>query len=188
MCGIAGIISPHTSFVQQQRLQMMADTLQHRGPDGEGFFMSNDGLAGMVHRRLSIIDLSDAAAQPMHYLHYTIIFNGEIYNYKELKTELQQKGFSFKTQSDTEIIPAAYNCYGADCLNHFDGMFAFALYDAKEKTLILARDRFGEKPLYYHAQFIHRGRFEQLLFASEMKALWAAGVPKELNGTMMLNY
>src|SRR5437870_2099685 len=188
MCGIAGIISQNRSVVQQQRLQLMADTLQHRGPDAEGFWMNEQQTVGFAHRRLAIIDLSDAAAQPLHYLHYTIIFNGEIYNYKELRQTLQEKGYHFATASDTEIIPAAYDCWGKDCLNYFDGMFAFALWNNKEQELFIARDRFGEKPLYYYADFKQRGRFEQFVFASEMKALWQIGVPKNLEGTMMLNY
>jgi len=188
MCGIAGIISTNSSLVQQQRLQLMADALKHRGPQGEGFWINAQRTLGFAHRRLAVIDLSNAAAQPLHYLHYTIIFNGEIYNYKELRETLQQKGYSFATHSDTEVIPAAYNCWGIACLDHFDGMFAFALWDDKEQQLLIARDRFGEKPLYYHADYIKRGKFQQFVFASEMKALWRIGIPKNLEGTMMLNY
>ena len=188
MCGIAGIISPNSSLVQQQRLQQMADVLQHRGPDGEGFWIDEQQQIGFGHRRLCIIDLTERAAQPLHYLHYTIVFNGEIYNYIELKDELQKKGYCFSTQSDTEVIPAAYDHWGVDCLNKFDGMFAFALWSNQSQQLLIARDRFGEKPLFYHADYLYRGKFEQFVFASEMKALWAVGVPKQLNGTMMLNY
>ena len=187
MCGIAGILSPNNLLVQQ-RLQSMANALQHRGPDCEGFWINAEQNTGFAHRRLSIIDLDNKAAQPMCYLHYTIIFNGEIYNYIELKAELNSKGYTFTTQSDTEVIPAAYDCWGLECLNKFDGMFALALWDGKEKQLIIARDRFGEKPLYYHADYLQRGKFEQFAFASEMKALWSIGVKKNLNGTMMLNY
>ena len=143
---------------------------------------------GFAHRRLRIIDLSEQAAQPLHYLHYTIIFNGEIYNYIELKEDLQKKGYNFSTQSDTEVIPAAYDCWGIECLNKFDGMFAFALWDEKKEQLLIARDRFGEKPLFYHADYLLRGKFEQFAFASEMKALWAIGIDKNIDGTMMLNY
>ncbi|MEP6844432.1 MAG: asparagine synthase (glutamine-hydrolyzing) [Panacibacter sp.] len=188
MCGIAGIISSNSSFVQQQQLQCMADVLIHRGPNGDGFWINMQQTVGFAHRRLAIIDLSNEAAQPMHFLHYTIIFNGEIYNYKELKEDLSGKGYVFKTASDTEVIPAAYDCWGIDFLDHFDGMFAFALWNEKEQNLLLARDRFGEKPLYYHADYTQRGRFAQFIFASEMKALWAVGVPKNLEGTSMLNY
>ena len=166
----------------------MADALQHRGPDSEGFWMNESQSVGFAHRRLCILDLSGGANQPFHYLHYTIIFNGEIYNYIELKEQLSKSGYHFSTTSDTEVIPAAYDCWGEDCLQHFDGMFAFALYDNNKQTLFIARDRFGEKPLYYYPVYAERGRFQQLLFASEIKALFSAGTPKNLNGTMMLNY
>lgn len=166
----------------------MADTLIHRGPECEGFWLNPHGTVGFAHRRLSILDLGERAAQPLHYLHYTIIFNGAIYNYIELKDELQKHGYIFTTSSDTEVIPAAFNHWGTDCLQHFDGMFAFALWDDKQQQVLLARDRFGEKPLFYNATYLQRGKFEQFIFASEMKALWAVGAPRHLNGTMMLNY
>lgn len=188
MCGIAGIISPHSSLVQQRGLQLMADALRHRGPASESFWKNDDNTVGFAHRRLCILDLSEEANQPFHYLHYTIVFNGEIYNYIELKEELSKHGYLFYTTTDTEIIPAAYDCWSEDCLHHFDGMFAFALFDAKQKTVFIARDRFGEKPLYYHPVYAERGKFQQIIFGSEIKALFAAGVPKNLNGTMMLNY
>ncbi len=188
MCGIAGFISPYSSLVQPQKVQTMMDTLRHRGPDGEGLWTNENQTVCLGHRRLAIIDTSDAAAQPFHYNQYSLTYNGEIYNYIELKETLQQKGYTFSTSSDSEVIPAAYDCWGKECLNHFDGMFAFALYDNNTKELWLARDRFGEKPLYYQAIYQERGKFEQFVFASEMKALWAIGIRKELNGTMMLNY
>ena len=188
MCGIAGIVSPYSSFIQQHRLQAMATALQHRGPDGEGLWINDAQTLGFAHRRLSVIDLSAAAAQPMHYLHYTVMLNGEIYNYIELKKELQNNGYVFTTSSDTEVIPAAYDFWGIDFLNRVDGMFALSVYNRQTKELLLARDRFGEKPLYYYAAYTQRGKFDQLLFASEMKALWKAGVPRQLNATMMLNY
>ena len=150
----------------------MNNALQHRGPDGEGYWINEEQTLGFAHRRLSIIDLSAEAAQPMPYLHYSIMLNGEIYNYVELKNELEKKGYTFRTQSDTEIIPAAFDAYGIDCLQKMDGMFAFALYTKKNTDLIITRDRFGEKPVYYHAEYLHRGRFEYFVFASEMKALW----------------
>jgi asparagine synthase (glutamine-hydrolysing) len=187
MCGIAGVISPYNKFVQLQRLQQMADTLKHRGPDGEKYWINNDETVGFAHRRLRILDLSENAAQPFHYLHYTIIFNGEIYNYKELKYELSKHNYTFTTSCDTEVIPAAYDFWGADCLHHFDGMFAFALYDEKSKEIFIARDRFGEKPLYYYADF-DKGKLKQFIFASEIKAIWEAGVQKEINQTMLLNF
>ncbi len=188
MCGIAGIISPYPSFAQTEKLQCMMDTLQHRGPDGEGKWTNDDNTICLGHRRLAILDTSNAAAQPFEYLHYTLVFNGEIYNYIELKDTLQKHGYTFRTNSDSEVIPAAFDLWGKDCLHQFDGMFAFALYDTKCKEVWIARDRFGEKPLYYYTNYKQRGMFEQFLFASEMKAFWAVGVPKELNGTMTLNY
>ncbi len=183
MCGIAGIISLNPNDVSKQRLQQMTDSIAHRGPEGEGYWINDTGNIGLGHRRLCIIDLSNAGSQPMHYLdRYTIVYNGEIYNYIELKQSLQQQGYNFWSHSDTEVILAAYDFYGQDCLQQFDGMFAFALWDEKDKTLFCARDRFGEKPLYFYQNN------NQFLFASEMKALWAAGVPREMENTMLLNY
>src|SRR5688500_15887 len=176
MCGIAGIISSDSNLVTKERLSKMTGALAHRGPDGEGFWVNAAGNAGFGHRRLSIIDLSEAAAQPMHYAgRYTILHNGEIYNYKEIRETLLQKGYTFHSQSDTEVILAAYDCYGPGCLQHFDGMFAFAIWDEQQQELFAARDRFGEKPFFYYIDD------NQLIFASEMKALWAAGVEKTVN-------
>ena len=150
MCGIAGIISTNTSKVTGHVLNNMAACMAHRGPDGQATWINGEGKAGFAHRRLCVIDLSNAAAQPMHYRsRYTIIYNGEIYNYVELREQLTKKGHTFKTASDTETILGAYAEYGEECLSHFDGMFAFALWDEQEKILFCARDRFGEKPFYY---------------------------------------
>ena len=183
MCGIAGILSPNPAKLTGERLKKMTDAIAHRGPDGEGCWLSPSGLAGLGHRRLSIIDLSPAGTQPMSYLgRYAVIHNGEIYNYRELRSLLQSKGYVFSSRTDTEIIPAAYDLYGPGCVQYFDGMFAFALWDEKEKTLFLARDRFGEKPLFFYRDE------EQFVFASEMKALWAAGIPKESNHNMLFNF
>lgn len=183
MCGIAGILSSDPAHITGDRLKKMTDAIAHRGPDGEGAWISPSGLAGLGHRRLSIIDLSAAAAQPMHYRdRYSIIHNGEIYNYLELRSFLATKGYTFSSRSDTEIILAAYDHYGPGCLRHFDGMFAFAIWDEKEKKLFMARDRFGEKPLFFYQDG------QQFLFASEMKALWAAGVKKEPNRKMIFNF
>ncbi|MDP4253613.1 MAG: asparagine synthase (glutamine-hydrolyzing) [Bacteroidota bacterium] len=183
MCGIAGIISPDPGQLSTDRLRTMTDAIAHRGPDGQASWISPSGLVGLGHRRLSVIDLSEAAAQPMHYLdRYHIVHNGEIYNYKELRSLLAARGYSFSSHSDTEVILAAYDHYGVDCLQEFDGMFAFAIWDEKKKQLFMARDRFGEKPLFFHRD---GARF---LFASEMKALWAAGVPREINKRMVFNF
>jgi asparagine synthase (glutamine-hydrolysing) len=183
MCGIAGIISLNPKLVTIDRLKRMTDILAHRGPDGEACWINENGVAGLGHRRLSIIDLSVNAAQPMHYLNrYTIIHNGEIYNYIELKKDLQVRGYSFTSQSDTEVIVAAYDCWQQGCLQYFDGMFAFAIWDEKEQTLFAARDRLGEKPFYYYDDGEH------IAFASEMKALWAAGIEKRVNEKMLFNF
>lgn len=183
MCGIAGIISKKTDLLSIHRLKKMTGALAHRGPDGEGHWINENNNTGFGHRRLSIIDLSPSGAQPMHYLHrYTIIHNGEIYNYLEIREILKQKGYQFNSQSDTEVIMAAYDCYKTDCLQYFDGMFAFAIWDEQEQTLFAARDRFGEKPFYYYFDG------DQFVFASEMKALWAAGIEKQINEKMFFNY
>jgi asparagine synthase (glutamine-hydrolysing) len=150
MCGIAGIISTDNSKINDVYLSLMGNCLAHRGPDGQTTWISRDGNAGLCHRRLIIIDKSEAAAQPMHYEGgYTIVHNGEIYNYIELREELSKKGYRFKTSSDTEVILAAYAEYKENCVAHFDGMFAFVIWNANEKVLFCARDRFVEKPFYY---------------------------------------
>lgn len=162
----------------------MTDIIAHRGPDGDGHWVSNDKSVGLGHRRLAIIDLSDGGKQPMSYANgrYQITFNGEIYNYLELKTELQNAGVKFVSESDTEVLLALYHQKKEKCLDDLDGMFAFALWDNKERRLFCARDRFGEKPFYYA---IHDATF---YFASEMKALWAVGVPRTVNNRMLFNY
>ncbi len=183
MCGIAGIITPNESMIKRSILKSMADTLAHRGPDAEGFWMNRSNNVGFAHRRLSVIDLTDSGSQPMHYLQrYTIVYNGEIYNYIEIKKDLQKAGYNFISASDTEVILAAYDFYKERCLQHFDGMFAFAIWDEKLQQLFCARDRFGEKPLYYFSSP------EVFAFASEMKALWAIGIEKTVEKKLMLNY
>ena len=150
MCGIAGIISAQSSLVQLPALRKMSKALAHRGPDAEGHWISRHGMAGLAHRRLKVIDLSDAGAQPMHYLdRYSIVFNGEIYNYVELRKELKKAGYYFISNSDTEVVLAAFDYYREECLHYFDGMFAFAIWDETEQVLFAGRDRFGEKPFYY---------------------------------------
>lgn len=185
MCGIAGIISPSAAKFSAADLLKMTSALAHRGPDGYRHWTNTPGNVLLGHRRLAVIDLRETAAQPMHYLgRYSIVHNGEIYNYKELRKDLRQNGYSFQTESDTEVILAAYDCYGAECLAYFDGMFAFAIWDEKEKTFFAARDRFGEKPFYY-AQDASDNSF---YFASEIKALWAVGVPRIIDDSMLLNF
>jgi asparagine synthase (glutamine-hydrolysing) len=182
MCGIAGIVSLKNKVVEKHLLQSMTDSIIHRGPDGEGFWFNNDETIGFGHRRLAILDLSENGKQPMKYHHLTITFNGELYNYIELREVLVKKGHVFESQTDTEVILAAYLEYGEDCLKHFDGMFAFAIWDENKKEIFAARDRFGEKPFYYYFDG------KQLVFASEMKAIFSAGIPKIVADKMIYLY
>ncbi len=185
MCGIAGILCPEPNRYNTTVIQKMTSALAHRGPDGESFWNNENATVLFGHRRLSIIDLSKSAGQPMTYANrYHIVHNGEIYNYTELKETLEQLGYQFSTKSDTEVILAAYDHHQENCLQFFDGMFAFAIWDEQEKKLFAARDRFGEKPFYY--AFNKKNR--QLFFASELKALWAAGLPRSIDENMLLNY
>ena len=186
MCGIAGIISTQHQFVNESKLQKMTDTLIHRGPDAQGFWMNSTKNIGFAHRRLSIIDLTTNSNQPFTYQYLRIVFNGEIYNYLELKEFLHQKGFSFSTQSDTEVILAAYIFWGKECLHEFDGMFAFAIFDEKNNEVFLARDRFGEKPLFYTTTI--QDNQSHFYFASEMKTFWVLGVEKQIHQQQLLNY
>ena len=168
MCGIAGIFHYETvKPVDPKRVERMTDAIAHRGPDGSGVWTA-PGI-GLGHRRLSIIDLA-GSPQPMHSAdeRAVIVFNGEIYNYRELRRELEQGGAVFRTDGDTEVILAAWQKWGPDCLRRFDGMFAFALYDCTARKLFLARDRFGVKPLY-----LARLEGGALAFASELKGLLA---------------
>ncbi|MFA6429361.1 MAG: asparagine synthase (glutamine-hydrolyzing) [Patescibacteria group bacterium] len=177
MCGIAGILSKTPDHAIAER---MIRALAHRGPDGEGIM--DLPMAVFAHRRLSIIDLSDAGRQPMESYdgRFVITFNGEIYNYKELRAELA--GYPFRSQTDTEVILAAWETWGEACLDRFLGMFAFAIADRKEQTVTIVRDRLGIKPLYYAEQ---NG---SLLFASEIKALFAGGVKAKPNERMLAHY
>jgi asparagine synthase (glutamine-hydrolysing) len=184
MCGIAGIIqlSPIYNSTDVKR---MTDALSHRGPDGEGFWQNENAQVVFGHRRLSIIDLSDKAGQPMHYLgRYTILHNGEIYNYMELRESLIKKGYNFNSKSDTEVIAAAYDHWNEECVDQFDGMFAFTIYDNKEKEFFAARDRFGEKPFFYSYDNVK----QVFCFASEMKALWVLGLKRNPNLKMLFNF
>ncbi len=163
MCGIAGFTHFQSDVGDLSTLEKMGNAIFHRGPDaGDSFFAQ--GIA-LTHRRLSIIDLSEAGIQPMHYGDLVIVFNGEIYNYPQLKQQLLELGHAFKSNTDTEILLALYQEYGTDMLAKINGMFAFALWDKKQQTLFIARDRLGKKPLYYT---LHQG---ELCFASELKAL-----------------
>ena len=182
MCGITGFISNSPIADASIRLKKMSDAISHRGPNGETYYTSPSALAYFGHRRLCVIDTSEAAGQPLHYNdRFTIMHNGEIYNHIELRADLEKKGFVFRSKSDTEVIVAAYQCYGKECLGFLDGMFAFVIWDEQEKIFFMARDRFGEKPLFFHYNQQH----QLLLFGSEMKALWAAGVEKKLNNRLL---
>ena len=167
MCGIAGLIRRHQQPVSETELKQMTDAIIHRGPDGEGHWI--DRNIGIGHRRLSIIDLSDKAAQPMisQTGRYVLSYNGEVYNFRELRDELQKKGHHFVSDTDSEVVLNALIEWGPLALNKFNGMFAFAFYDIHEKQLMLARDRYGIKPLYIAQQ---NGLFA---FASEQKAITA---------------
>ncbi len=161
MCGIAGVLGP--SFDNPLSLA----TIRHRGPDAEGSWTSEKDRIWLGHTRLSILDLTESGSQPMAYMdgRYRIVFNGEIYNFVELQEELRQMGYHFEGSSDTETIPAAFDRWGIGCLNHFNGMWALAIWDSKKKELWLARDRFGKKPLYYYTDG------DDFVFASEVKAI-----------------
>lgn len=166
MCGIAGYYSLNQTL-EPSLLKTMTNAIQHRGPDSDGFF--NDRTAGLGHRRLSIIDLREVANQPMfsHNDRYVMVFNGEVYNFKELSSQVRVKNDSFyyKTNSDTEVVIEAFNKWGVDFVNRLNGMFAIAIYDTVEGHLFLYRDRIGIKPLYYYWDG------ENFFFASEIKAL-----------------
>jgi len=168
MCGIAGTVR-FRGTVDRDLLVRQRDTMLHRGPDSSGVWFSDDGRVGMAHRRLAIVDLTPAGHQPMvdPITGSVITFNGEIYNFRELREKLETRGHTFRTQSDTEVILAAYREWGAACVNELGGMFAFALYDQRLQRVLLARDRAGEKPLFF------RHSDEQFAFASEAKALLA---------------
>ena len=164
MCGIAGIIDSSLSRDQGEGLlTKMLETIRHRGPDNSSQWIDMPVLLG--HDRLSIIDLSDTANQPMEFDGLIIVYNGEVYNYLELRDELIKKGYRFRSNSDTEVVLAAYKEWGSDCVKRFVGMWAFAIWDKTKKELFCSRDRFGIKPFYY----IHQG--DKFYFASEYKAL-----------------
>ena len=183
MCGIAGIIlKDPTICIDVSQIEKMCDAIYHRGPDEWGHFVK--GPVGIGMRRLSIIDLA-GGSQPIHNEDRTlwIVFNGEIYNYRDLRCLLEKKGHSFYTNSDTESIIHLYEQYGEDCVKHLRGMFAFAIWDAKTETLFLARDRLGIKPLHYY----DGGNY--FVFGSEIKSILACDdVPREVHKNSIVNY
>lgn len=181
MCGISGIIAKNNAPIQFPELQEMNDLIAHRGPDGEGFYQTPQVAFG--HRRLAIIDLSQDGHQPMHFLEdYTITYNGEIYNYLELRDELKNFGYVFKTQSDTEVILVAYDHWKEDCVTHFNGMWAFAIHDKKRNIVFCSRDRFGVKPFYY------KENDNFFTFGSEIKQLINKNGPNKANSDLIAHY
>lgn len=184
MCGILGQVN-YQATVDQQVFNAMLKTLVHRGPDGEGLYYSSDGCVALGHQRLSIIDLSEKGKQPMANEDKTVwvTFNGEIYNFKELRKVLKGTGHQFRSQTDTEVVIHGYEEWGLDCVDHFRGMFAFGVWDSREKRLLLARDPFGIKPLYYYQDPEH------FIFASELKAIISCSdVRGEINVGALCDY
>ena len=165
MCGIAGIFNRNGEPVSPVILRRMTDIIAHRGPDGEGFY--TDSFVGLGHRRLAIIDLSPAGHQPMisDSGNYALTFNGEIYNFQEIRAELESRGHHFRSKTDSEVVLYAYKEWGEKCLHRFNGMFAFAVWDKKKQQLFMARDRYGIKPLYYTQ------KNSTFLFGSEVKSI-----------------
>jgi asparagine synthase (glutamine-hydrolysing) len=180
MCGIAGIVGRGW---RPDQLDSMIGSQRHRGPDACGIYLDPSGVAGLGHNRLSILDLSSVGTQPMvgSDRHRWIVFNGEIFNYLELKAELHD--YDYRSATDTEVILAAYDRWGTACVDHFIGMFAFLIWDERERRLFAARDRFGVKPLLYH-----RMADGSLMFASEIRALHAAGVAAIPDAAMWATY
>jgi len=182
MCGIAGIIAKKYLGNEERAIIQMTKLVAHRGPDGEGIYQAGNVFLGQ--RRLAILDLSNDAAQPMHYdnRNYSITFNGEIYNYIELKKRLQGKGYQFHTQSDTEVILAAYKEWGQQCVTHFNGMWSFAIYDRTKNLLFASRDRFGVKPFYY------TDSATTFAFGSEIRQLLYLSAPPKANVGLMFDF
>ncbi|PPJ63041.1 asparagine synthase (glutamine-hydrolyzing) [Cuspidothrix issatschenkoi] len=183
MCGITGIFNLNQKPISTVILHQMTEAIAHRGIDGEGFYI--DGCIGLGHRRLAIIDLSPAGHQPMITKNgrYVLIYNGEIYNYQELKIELESLGYQFHSRTDTEVVLYSYVEWGENALLRFNGMFAFAIWDKQKKELFLARDRYGTKPLYYTQQG------NTFLFGSEIKAILAhANYKIEIDKEALLEY
>jgi len=185
MCGIAGAFSFSSSLLASTaKVKSMTDAIAHRGPDGEGVWESVNGKVVLGHRRLAIIDLSDLSKQPMMDASgkFVIVFNGEIYNFCELKEDLINQGVSFFSHSDTEVLLSLYIKYGEDCLSMLDGMFAFAIYDVEKNKLFCGRDRFGEKPFYYVV------RDGLLVFGSEIKSIKAYFADLEIDFSKVQSY
>src|SRR5438128_10545508 len=182
MCGIAGAVAHSGGYVDPADVHSMCQTIVHRGPDDEG--IHTQGCVGLGMRRLSIIDLS-TGRQPIHNedKNIWVVFNGEIYNFPELRRDLESRGHRFYTHTDTEVIVHLYEELGSDCVNKLRGMFAFALYDERRRKLVLARDRLGKKPVHYALAG------ERLLFGSEIKSiLTVAPELAAVNNQALLQY
>src|SRR5262245_4349534 len=183
MCGVAGVLHLDGSPASPVSLRRMTDAVAHRGPDGEGHYA--DGPVGLGHRRLAIIDLSPGGRQPMATEdgRFVLTYNGEVYNFRELRIELEALGHRFRPRSDSQAVLRALVEWGRAALRRFNGMFAFALWDRREQTLLLARDRFGIKPLYW----ARRG--STILFGSEIKAILAhPGMSARLDPEGLVEY
>ena len=181
MCGIAGILNLSGNYFNKDRIKIMIDEINHRGPDFKDFYI--DEYISLGHARLSIIDLTESANQPFYWRErYIIVFNGEIYNYLEIKKELINKGIIFKTSSDTEVLIAAYEFWGENCQNKFNGMWAFIIWDIFKKSLFVSRDRFGIKPLYWCKYK------KDFYFSSEIKQLIKIGIGNALNTIELSNF
>lgn len=183
MCGICGIFNLNGEPVSPVHLRKMTDAIAHRGPDGEGFYI--DSFIGLGHRRLAIIDLSPAGHQPMITMdgQYIISYNGEVYNFQELRLELEALGHQFRSRTDSEVVLNAYAQWGPECVNRFNGMFAFVVWDKSRQELFLTRDRYGIKPLYYTFVKNH------FIFASEQKAILThPALSREIDLEALLEY
>ncbi len=177
MCGIAGF---YNAKVDQDQVDTLIEKLRHRGPDGQRFYRNND--VGLIHTRLSIIELSELGSQPYRFENLVLVFNGELYNYKEVREELKSLGYSFQSNSDTEVLIKAFHCWREASVSHFIGMFAFSIYDEFSNEIFLFRDRVGVKPLYYSYQN------DGLFFASELKALSVFNINKDINADAVSLY
>ena len=183
MCGFVACFSPEpTRPVAAETLRRMCDVMAHRGPDNYGAYI--DDHVSLAHRRLSVIDLTEAANQPFTKGHLTLVYNGEVYNYVELARELEDRyGSQFQTRSDVEVIVEAYDKLGQACVDRFNGMFSFALWNARDRTFFAARDRLGVKPLF----LLRKG--SSYFFASDLKALWEVHSPaSNINPHAIYNY
>lgn len=182
MCGIAGVCNLNKNFVDKQLLISMNEKISHRGPNDNGIFLHKN--FGLCHSRLSVIDLSTAGHQPMSNGEgLQIVFNGEIYNFQEIKRNLESLGYKFTSKTDTEVILNSYKEWGFDCVKKFNGMFAFAILNQKDQSIFLARDRMGEKPLYY---YLDKDKF---VFASEIKAILEdKTINREVDNQGLVNY